>query len=172
MKPIQSITALLDDEDLILKSVNDVNIRYDGWVELDIRLEGWKTDVSMNVPFLVTAAKLPNPIIGTNVIEEVVNNPELFQGDNLLNNFKTCFKDVEVKGVEALINKISRCQSGYAVKTGKRTTIIPKHTSTHIRCHGKLGNYHDNIHVFFEPSIAVNLPEELEIHESIQKLFY
>ena len=52
MKPIQSITALLDDEDLTLKSVNDVNIMYDGWIEIDTRLEGLETDVSMSVVFL------------------------------------------------------------------------------------------------------------------------
>ena len=59
---------------LDVKAANDTPIPYSGFVELEFSFLGEQGIPTIIVPFLVTDNALENPIIGYNVIEEIVKN--------------------------------------------------------------------------------------------------
>ena len=72
---------LIDTVDLNLEAVNGTRIPYTGWTEINVKLvhrqDGQKHD-EITVPFLVTNDKLDCPILGYNVIEELVKHDNNF----------------------------------------------------------------------------------------------
>lgn len=73
--PIGQIRELIDTPYLKLEAANGSKIPYIGWAEINVKLvhphDGQKRD-EITVPFLVTNEKLDCPILGYNVIEELV----------------------------------------------------------------------------------------------------
>ena len=66
---VKNISELLNSE-LNLTTANGGEMPYVGWMELNFRLLSSKVELA--VPFLVTDQSLDTPIIGFNVIEEIV----------------------------------------------------------------------------------------------------
>ena len=66
---LKNVSELLNSE-LNLTAANGGEMPYIGWVELNFRLLSSKEELA--VPFLVTDQSLDTPIIGFNVIEEIV----------------------------------------------------------------------------------------------------
>ena len=67
--------GLLTTPDLRLTAANGSSVPFDGWVAVDVKFTGPDhSEGSMTVPFLVTSDDLPEPIIGYNVIEEVIHS--------------------------------------------------------------------------------------------------
>ena len=68
----------LIDEELNLTAANGTKIAYSGWVEIEVRLtSSSKDEPSVMVPFLITNENLEYPILGYNVIEELVQRVNL-----------------------------------------------------------------------------------------------
>ena len=69
---LRSIAELIDGE-LNLSAANGSDISYNGWTEIEFQLSNsTKHDPVIQVPFLVTESPMEHPIIGYNVIEEVL----------------------------------------------------------------------------------------------------
>ena len=58
------------DIELNLTAANGSKVPYIGWVELNFRLRSSKNELA--VPFLVTEQSLNSPLIGFNVIEDIM----------------------------------------------------------------------------------------------------
>ena len=69
------MNELLNDKGLDLKAANGTEIPYEGWIEVSFKLETSDDKHGMSVPFLVSKDALDHPIVGYNVIEEIVKNP-------------------------------------------------------------------------------------------------
>ena len=69
---IKEVSELIDGE-LNLTAANGTKINYSGWVEVEVRLTSSnKDEPSVMMPFLITNDNLGYPILGYNVIEELV----------------------------------------------------------------------------------------------------
>ena len=69
---VRDISELIDEE-LNLTAANGTKIAYSGWVEIEVRLtSSSKDEPSAIVLFLITNENLEYPILGYNVIEELV----------------------------------------------------------------------------------------------------
>ena len=68
--PINSISELID-EDLDIRTANQNNMSCIGWVDLCFQLSS-SGKSCINVPFLVMREDIPDPIIGFNVIHEML----------------------------------------------------------------------------------------------------
>ena len=69
---VRDISELIDEE-LNLTAANGTKIAYSGWVEIEVRLtSSSKDEPSVIVLFLITNENLEYPILGYNVIEELV----------------------------------------------------------------------------------------------------
>ena len=66
----------LNDKELDLKAANGTEIPYEGWIEVSFKLVTSDDKLRMSVvPFLVSKDTLDHPIVGYNVIEQIVRNP-------------------------------------------------------------------------------------------------
>lgn len=76
--PVRPLQELLDPgENLDLYAANGESIPYDGWVELTVNIEGNDNpNLTIQVPFLVSQLRLPQPLLGANVLQEMMNGQE------------------------------------------------------------------------------------------------
>lgn len=75
---MRALDELLDEgESFRLYAANGQSIPYDGWVELMVNLPGNDNPaLAVQVPFLVSQLPLPQPIIGSNVLDEMISGPQ------------------------------------------------------------------------------------------------
>ena len=80
----RKIEALLGEEaGLNLIGANGGPIPFDGWVEVQFQLtSGAQSSTPLTVPLLAARDDLEYPIIGYNVIEEVVKSPDQMGGES------------------------------------------------------------------------------------------
>ena len=75
LKNIQELLG--EDVRLNLRTANGGTIPFEGWVEVQFQLSSdTESSSSLTVPFLIARDELETPIIGYNVIEEVVKDRE------------------------------------------------------------------------------------------------
>lgn len=73
---LRPLGELLGDRELDLTAANGEPIPYDGWVELTFNLPGNDDpNLAIRVPFLVSRVSLVRPILGFNVIQELILSP-------------------------------------------------------------------------------------------------
>ena len=91
--PIRRTEDFLGTEtEINLVVASETQIPYKGWAELDFRILDNQSDINVNiVPFLVTAESIDMPIIGFNVIEQIVSNDSADNPD-----FDSCISKVFV----------------------------------------------------------------------------
>ena len=114
-----------------------------GWAVVKFELKGKRESLPLlEVPLLVIKENLDQPIIGFNVIEEVIKycdplQPEaLVEKEVLSDSFAASFQNVKVNKIDTLINLIHNRQPDElcTVKTVKRDIVIPKNQSVKVNC--------------------------------------
>ena len=154
---VRDITELIS-VGLDLTAANGTMIPFIGWADVRVRLppcEGEAQDV--HVPFLITIDRLEMPILGYNVIDELVKmsspEDEPTPGFNILSAFKAVFEDIDEKQLEALINLIQAPSDDYicSIRTSKRDTVIPKGQVVNVSCRANTGPVSSKMPVLFEP---------------------
>ena len=119
------------------------------------------------MPFLVTSEKIDCSILGYNAIEELVN-----QDQNPKPTIYKSFPGTDKTKLDALVNFIQSSSSDAIckVKTGRRDVVIPKDSTVTVRCHANTGPVNTQTPVLFEPDKLAQLPEGLEINETLLNL--
>ena len=70
---LHELSEILDEDcDLKLMAANNTPVPYIGYVEIEFELLNENSVDALSVPLLVSKADITNPIIGYNVIEEVI----------------------------------------------------------------------------------------------------
>ena len=153
---------------LNLTAANGTTIPYPGFVELTVKLRE-SNNLEIGVPFLVTQEKLEVPILGYNVIEEFFKLSSASGDKNVV--MKILFPNLKSDETKLLINLISEEQSQDmhfgTVKVKKRDCTIPKGQSIHINCRANYFSMESKTPVLFEPIENSNLPESLQISETL-----
>ncbi|KAL9962454.1 hypothetical protein ACROYT_G031558 [Oculina patagonica] len=111
---IRQLSELLDTN-LNLTAVNGTKVPYIGWVEVRVKLTSLSSDSSQEellVPFLVTSEKLDCPILGYNVIEELVS-----QDQNPKPIIYNSFPGKDKTKLDALVHFIQSSSSDAICKT-------------------------------------------------------
>ena len=145
---VKNISELLNSE-LNVTTANGGEMPYVGWMELNFRLLSSKVELA--VPFLVTDQSLDTPIIGFNVIEEIVKTSS---EDAVLHQENTSsFTKLNGKNASALVNFIQSCNQSdlCLIKTMKHDTIIPPRQSQSVTCRANTGPVERTTPVLFEP---------------------
>ena len=116
----------------------------------------------MSVPFLVSKDTLDHPIVGYNVIEEIVKNPVSGSPNNheetLVNALSTSFPNAKQENVKALIGLIRTNISSELcrVKVTKKDVVVPK--TKVVSCFVNTGPTESRLTVLFEPDIESPWP--------------
>ena len=163
---IRQLSELLETS-LSLTAVNGSQIPYIGWVEARVMLTPPGSDSNQEellVPFLVTSEKLDCPILGYNVIEELVSqdqnpNPTIYKS----------FPGTDKTKVDALVNFIQSSSSDAIckVRTGRRDVVIPRDSMITVGCRATTGPVNKLTPVLFEPNELAQLPEGLEVNGTL-----
>ena len=96
----------LVDQDLVLRGAGNGEIKYKGNTLLPVKLESETRDVELIVPFLVSSSRMKSPILGTNAIEELLDETEL---ENLMT--KLGIDKVEINEVKTELEKGERSET-------------------------------------------------------------
>ena len=128
----------------------------------------------MHVPFLITIDRLEWPILGYNVIEELVKmsypEAEPTPGCNILSAFKAGFEDSYEKQLEALINLIQAPTDDYicSIRTSNRDTVIPRSQVVNVSCRANTGPVSSKMPLLFEPEGMPQWPIGLQNYETLK----
>lgn len=123
------------------------------------------------IPVLVMRGRqLCHPIIGYNVIEQMVNDKGIMQP--VTSGLKgTICPRAATETVQAFISQIHAekpCE--YTVKTTKENDHVPKHTSVQVECRDQSYRPKEEILLIFEPDMNSQWTEGLEFCQTIVTL--
>ena len=158
---------------LELRAANNSPIPYNGFVELAFGLtapyEGDRT-FRLNVPFLVADCSIANPIIGYNVIEEIIRSTQSNK-DNLIRTFQVAFEQTR-ETTEALINEIQAVkeQDLATIRSPNSQITLQPTELTSVVCRGNAEILSNNTKVIFIPDERKPWPPGLEMEEMLYSL--
>ena len=166
---IQPISNILDSHEINLKTATNGDIPFTGYVELKLQMKSWDSDTYLLVPFLVTPELLAEPIIGFNVIEEIITNPHQYkiEPDQVQEFIKEAFPTC--KDPEAFVTLLQRRDHVdlCSVKTTQKPVKVLPKQSVKLRCFANTGFVEHRLPVLFEPSLLNDLPDGLAVHDSV-----
>ncbi len=159
---IRNIREILD-KDLDLSAANGTAIPYDGWIEVSLEIDIDGTGArQLQVPMLVTPKQLDEPIIGYNIIHEVVINPNSYPRSS--HPIERAFGDIPSQTLKAILNVINDNDAVLgAVKVGRENVVIPRGESVMVPCRVHTGMPRPTAAVF-EPGDSPEVPEGLILH--------
>ena len=131
---IQNINLLLDDAtNFDLTMANGTNLPYCGWVKVNFQLLH-SPESSTEVPMLVTNYPLDSPIIGYNVIEELLEHTGSVT--NVASSISS-FPETSQPNLQNLVNLIKTETTSSdlsSVKSGKKFVNIPCGQTIKVPC--------------------------------------
>lgn len=170
-RTVRPLTDILGGKGLELKAANGTEIPYVGWVAIDFELCNDNTH-NISIPFLVSTLSLEMPIIGYNVIEEIVKSSPANMENTLMSALSASFdKDIS-PNVPQLVNFLqsTRQQELCDLRTIKKAVVIPKSSSVKVTCRANTTYVDDRTPALFEPDPARPWPSGLEISETLVTL--
>ena len=162
------LEELLDQaESLNVYAANGQSIPYDGWVELKVNLTGNDNpNLAIQVPFLVSQLSLPQPLLGANVLQEIINGQESStDAQATMIGLLRRALGVEEDQAEAMVNFIQAQKrpdhSLAKIRVGREDVTIPAGKTLRVRC---------RVPPSFDPSNPVVLYESPEESPSLEQL--
>ena len=165
---VRNVSELLNEnEQLVLKTADDSDLPFLGLVELDFQLPHWKETQAIKVPFLVPETQVDNIIIGYNVIEEILMNPNKYDltESDILSNIQNLMPSVNQNKVKGIVKLIQTQNTEFFcdVKTPKNIVKLPGGCSINVSCRVNTGPMKARNPVMFEPTVSDNLPDCLTV---------
>lgn len=166
---LRPLSELLGGEELSLTAANGSPIPYDGWLEVTFGLTAGRGHV-ISVPVLVTRSTTEVPIIGYNVIEEVVKGGD--ERGHPVRAVEAAFPSMARRELKALVDLIQEPQPENfgSVQVRNVNVTIPQRSSTWVTCRTRLCVPVQDTTVLFEPAVGPALPEDLHVDPSVVKL--
>ena len=163
--PVKSISEIIDEE-LDIRTANQNNMSCVGWVDLCFQLSS-SGKSCINVPFLVLGEDIPDPIIGFNVIYEMLKAGDV----DLLKELQVAM-DMEDEKFNQTISIIQAAgnNSLSGVRSDKKKVVIAAGQVVKIRCRAPVGYLDGNTSVLFEPDELQDWPEELVVNDKLLML--
>ena len=181
---VKNLKELLGEEiELDLRAANNSPIPYSGYVEIEFNVCNKKTP-GLLVPFLVTKSMLTRPILGYNVIEEIVRRESKIDfvkpnktvdseliSTNLLEVLSSIFTGNGPEDIENLIECLA-IQDEFisTVKSPKKTVTIPAKQKYVINCRTNAYTVEAKTPVLFEPEESDTLPPGLELSQMLLQI--
>ena len=169
-KEIKDISCLLGSETLNLTVANGEKLPYDGYIEIDFTLRGeGGTQFSIPVPVLVTPHFLEHPIIGYNVVEEILVNHK-DRTPVLIKLLAESLNASTKENVEKFVNLVQKGEEKISipVKLSKGTFLIKSGQSAKVPWRVNIGPISSKSPFIFEPTTDIKQwAPTLEISDSI-----
>ena len=171
---IQDLKELVGN--LRIEGVGGFAVPYDGFVVLKFKIS--ETESPIEVPFLVTAEKLQNPIVGYSVISALVEGDgedgedQGERNDRIRKIFAQSGRTVDAKSVEALSKVLSTADtvSLSSVRVPKEGCVIKAGSVETIACKVNSIAVEKRTPVIFEPESEELLPDGIKLQPTIVHL--
>ena len=139
---------------LDLSAANGGIIPFVGWVEVEFHLTSdGQSSVPLTVPILIARDELEYPIIGYNVIEEVIRNKRQQWVEGAITDMmSSALVDVNVEKVNALVAFVQGPmeESLCCLRSGKNSLTVPAGQTVVVPCHVSCGPLERRTAVLFE----------------------
>ena len=153
----------LVDEDLDIRTANQQTMPYLGWVELSFQLA---SGYVLQVPFLVMRDDVPVPIIGFNVIAEILKGIPV----DLIGEVQKAMS-LDDDRMEKTINIIQNAGScSLSDVKVKKKIFVGAGQAMQVNCNVSVGYIESNIPVLFQPDELQDWPESLVINDKLLML--
>ncbi|KAL1249455.1 hypothetical protein QQF64_020460 [Cirrhinus molitorella] len=177
--PLRDVSNILEaPSTLNLIAANGIDMPFIGYVEVTFRLVSPTSHhTELVIPILVAKGQnLSHPIIGFNVIEQIVNSIKQVQPSTVNNNMlektvKATFPSLKRSKVQTFIKLVS-AQSAceYTVKTTKGNVNVPKRSIMQVSCGVYMQPVKEDSVLIFEPDVNPCWTDGLEFTESLVRL--
>lgn len=161
---MQSIESLLADHKLHVTAANGTEIPFEGWVSLLLEIKSGKGgEIAINVPMLVVTNYMDNPLVGFNVIEEIIKGSGQSTNTVKLCDLLSEAMSVQRQTAECLVSAVTEAlevPSMSVVKLGKIGVMVSSGQLLDIQCRFKPMPVQGNM--MFEPCLEGAIPEGLE----------
>ncbi|GAA6090442.1 uncharacterized protein LOC121887483 [Tachysurus ichikawai] len=176
--PLRDVSNILEAPNTLnLVAANGIDLPYIGYVEVTFRLSSQSShQAELVIPMLVARGQsLSHPIIGFNVIEQIVNSIEQAQPTTvnkmLERTVKAAFPSLKRSKVQTFIHLVSAESScEYIVKTTKVHVSIPKRSTVPVSCRVYMQPVKEDSTLIFEPDVNHQWPDGLEFTDSLVRL--
>uniref|UniRef100_A0A8C1WAH7 Gypsy retrotransposon integrase-like protein 1 n=1 Tax=Cyprinus carpio TaxID=7962 RepID=A0A8C1WAH7_CYPCA len=172
---VRPVRELLEEGELNLTAANGTSIPYEGWMEVEFCLSG-NTETEgggthLLAPILITSSELEKPIIGFNVIEELVqaNAAQQIPLSFLVNTLSSSLEvsPRKAKAVLSLLKKRKNSSSCHIARLGRKSIILPRCARVNVSC-GKLNRTVTlGTHVMLEPNSEVPWPAGIKVNKQL-----
>lgn len=155
---------------LRLKAANGSEIPYIGWVDIQFDLETQGgPDYRCQIPILVTEEDILEPIIGFNVIREIVRNSQSLPG--ICQALVTSFQEHK-QAIPKLVNllKADIPSDVCYVRVGRQHELVPARKSHLLDIRVRPGPVREETTVLFEPDRHMGWPAGLELEACLVQL--
>ncbi len=174
---LRNIEELLGEETgLNLIGANGGSIPFEGWVEVQFQLaSSTQSSNPLTVPLLVARDELEFPIVGYNVIEEVIKDRDQVGGesaDSLGEIMSSAFSEEKQESVTALVELVqtANVESLCALRSGKNNVTVPRGQTVSVACRVDCGPLDEKAPVLFEPAQEPTWLADLELPEQLLSL--
>lgn len=174
---MRALDELLDElESFRLYAANGQSIPYDGWVELMVNLLGNDNPaLAVQVPFLVSQLPLPQPIIVSNVLDEMISGPQSSAETHaMVISLLQKALGVEEDQAIAMVNftQVQKTSNDViaTIRVGKEDVRIPAGKTVHVRCRVPPTLDTSDSVVLYEPSGENTCLEQLSIGEGLLEI--
>ena len=165
---IRPLSDFLEEEEVSVRftAANNTEVEMVGCVVLNFTLG----EISFPVPFLVTDSELTHPIIGFNVLENVIRTGKPEDVVNLLVGSSQDMEPDNIKVMVNLVNQATEENDHLGDLRAVKSCVIPPKGSTRMRCRVK-GDVKglDLLFLCSEPCVA-EWDEDLVVSESLGEL--
>lgn len=173
---VRPIEELLGPGTLTGLAANHTEIPFDGWVEVSFRLsDDGGTEGSLQVPMLVAsdARVAENPIVGYNVIEEIISRWEKqWPQSSTVQRVSKAFS-ISINKARTMLNLLRTVHSNVIVgnvRVGKQKIQLSAGQITTVYARMPLGRRFQEQSLLFAPSEPSPLPEGLVMQEGVVKV--
>ncbi|XP_063049996.1 uncharacterized protein LOC134444699, partial [Engraulis encrasicolus] len=172
---VRDTVELLGPGALVGKAVNQTDIPFRGWVEVEFQLEPAQAPHFMlQVPMLVTSEKgaAEEPIIGYNVIEQLLKSGVGHPQEVVAQAVSTAFS-FDCKKAEMFVKIVKasdpECSDG-VVRMGRQREVIPAGQVKSVKCSVRTGPLIARQEALFMPDEQAPLPDGLNMTENMLTL--
>ena len=170
-KPITEL--MLEEDELGVYAVNGDLIPFDGWVAVTVNLPGNEDpNLLISVPFLVSSMPLERPLLGFNVVEELI----LGQPEKLIPTLITLLCgaiSITSEKAEAIVSCVSTTKPSMQrgrLRLGQRDMVIPAGQVAWIKCKVPPNMSSSTNPVLFEPDEDSMPLEQLDVGEGLLEI--
>lgn len=172
---LRPLTELIGDKALSVLGVNGQPLPYDGWVGVMVSLpENSDPNLTVQVPFLVSSVPMDCPLIGFNVIEQLILGPNA--STNLIPTIVSLLRsamNLQDDTATALVNFIQtkltsdNVVSQSVLKVGLYDVVIPAGQVKYVKCKVSSTVDMSNPLVLFEPTESNPQLQQLDVGNSL-----